>query len=77
MNLWNAVPDGIVGCKMINNFVTKPKCAELVKFLKVHAWIAQYALDFVPALCRINFDVIRFDHYYYYYFYYYYYYYCY
>ena len=37
VNLWNALPHGIVGCKMINNFVTKLKCAELVKFLKGHA----------------------------------------
>ena len=37
VNLWNALPDGILECKMINNFVTKIKCAELVKFLKVHA----------------------------------------
>ena len=39
VNLWNALPDGIVGCKMTNNFVTKQKCAELVKFLKEHACI--------------------------------------
>ena len=39
VNLWNALPDGIVGCKMINNFVTKLKCAQLVKFLKGHACI--------------------------------------
>ena len=36
VNLWNTLPDGIVGCKMINNFVTKLKCAQLVKFLKGH-----------------------------------------
>ena len=39
VNLWNALSDSIVGCKMINNFVTKLKCAELVKFLKGHACI--------------------------------------
>ena len=39
VNLWNALPGGILGCKMINNFVTKLKCAELVKFLKGHAYI--------------------------------------
>ena len=37
VNLWNALPDGIEGCKMIRNFVTKLKCAELVKFLERHA----------------------------------------
>ena len=36
VNLWNALPDGIVGCKMINYFVTKLKCAELVNFFKGH-----------------------------------------
>ena len=35
----NALPDGIVERKMINNFITKLKCAELVKFLKGHACI--------------------------------------
>ena len=25
VNLWNALPDGIVGCKIIHNFVTKLK----------------------------------------------------
>ena len=39
VNLWNALPDDIVGCKMINNFVTKLKYAQLVKFLKGHACI--------------------------------------
>ena len=39
VNLWNVLPDGIVGCKMINNFVTKLKCAQLVKCLKGHACI--------------------------------------
>ena len=39
MNLWNALPNGIVGCKMINNFVTKLKFVELAKFLKGHACI--------------------------------------
>ena len=39
VNLWNTLPDGIVGCKMINNFITKLKCAQLVKFLKRHACI--------------------------------------
>ena len=39
VNLWNALPDGILGCKMINNFVTKLQCAQLVKFLKGHACI--------------------------------------
>ena len=39
VNLWNALPDGVERCKMIRNFVTKLKCAELVKFLTGHACI--------------------------------------
>ena len=39
VNLWNTLPDGIVACKMINNFVTKLKRAQLIKFLKGHACI--------------------------------------
>ena len=37
VNLWNALPDGIVGCKTINNFVNKLKYAELANFLTEYA----------------------------------------